>query len=247
MRVGPILALVLLCGCSATPKKETLTIGVAASLATVASEVLERYQAEHPDVVITMTTGSSGALCAQIEQGAPIDLVLSAGVDEVERLGDKVAQVTPLVTNTIVLVSAKPEDYPSGRMEDILTVYDGILGIGEPSSVPSGRYAMEILTHLGLADSLTLNYATDVRQVVAWCESDGTGLGFVYPTDLATAPTLQVVAVPDSSWYSPPICPIAVVTATQNPTGAQDLYQYFTNEATATLFVSHGFDPIEAR
>ena len=59
-------------------KQTELIILAAASLTDVCNELKDKYESEHPDVTLTFSYGSSGALQTQIEEGAPCDVFFSA-------------------------------------------------------------------------------------------------------------------------------------------------------------------------
>ena len=50
---------------------------LAASLTDVCDELKAEYEAEHENVTLTFSYGGSGALQAQIEEGAPADIFIS--------------------------------------------------------------------------------------------------------------------------------------------------------------------------
>ncbi|NET37437.1 MAG: molybdate ABC transporter substrate-binding protein, partial [Cyanothece sp. SIO1E1] len=74
---------------SATPadgQVVNLLISAAASLTDVIEELEQRYEQQNPAVEITVNFGSSGSLQQQIEQGAPVDVFISAAVDKMNAL-----------------------------------------------------------------------------------------------------------------------------------------------------------------
>src|SRR4051795_11088417 len=94
MRFRPSLLLVLvLAACrdhAPAEPRVTLTVAAAASLREGVMELDSLYRAEHPDVAVRATFGASGALRQQIEQGAPVDVFISASerhVDALQRAG----------------------------------------------------------------------------------------------------------------------------------------------------------------
>src|SRR3984885_3597714 len=58
-----------------------ITVAAAADLKFALDEIVLGFQKENPDAKITVTYGSSGNLFAQIDNGAPFDLFLSADID----------------------------------------------------------------------------------------------------------------------------------------------------------------------
>src|ERR1039457_3584085 len=74
-----ILAACSLCaGCGRAPHTHTLSIAAAADLQFALEEASRSFQQAHPDTQLRVTYGSSGNFYAQIRNGAPFDLYLSA-------------------------------------------------------------------------------------------------------------------------------------------------------------------------
>ncbi len=60
-----------------------------------------------------------------------------------------------------------------------------LIAIGEPQTVPAGKYAQQVLTHLGLYERLKPRFvlAKDVRQVLTYVATGNADAGIVYATD----------------------------------------------------------------
>ena len=78
------LALALAVACA--PPQASLVVAAAADLQAVVPELVRTFEARHPGVDVDIVTGSSGTFFAQLQQGAPFDVFLSADVDYVDRL-----------------------------------------------------------------------------------------------------------------------------------------------------------------
>src|SRR3954467_14343691 len=61
--------------------KSSITIAAAANLVYALDALNAGFRRAEPGVVVTSTTGASGNLFAQIKNGAPFDIFLSADVD----------------------------------------------------------------------------------------------------------------------------------------------------------------------
>ena len=152
-----------------------LTILAAASLTDVCEDLKSVYEAETENVTLTFSFGGSGALQAQIEEGAPADMFISAAQTQMDALLEQglmvSSSVTDLLENKVVLIV--PQGNPAGieSFEDVLKA--DIIGIGEVSSVPVGQYSEEIFTDLGIWDQVRgkANFGSDVRTVLSWVES----------------------------------------------------------------------------
>ncbi|MDO4264721.1 MAG: molybdate ABC transporter substrate-binding protein, partial [Deinococcus sp.] len=209
--------LTLLTACTApqdsqTPASEptVLTLAVAASLREAVTEVAAAYSAEHPGQQVRITAAGSGALLGQLKAGAPADLFLSADsqtMQEAQAAGLLSSAARPLVYNQLVLITAAgaaglPSPLPASPQQAAswLSAQAGAgarLALGQPGSVPAGRYAQQALEGLKLWNTLEprLVYGQSVRQVLDWVARGEAQAGFVYATDAALLPErVQVVA-----------------------------------------------------
>jgi molybdate transport system substrate-binding protein len=78
-RLLTLLALLLLASPAlARAQKRTVAVAAAANLKTAAEELKKGFEAGQPDAEVTLTLGASGTFFAQLQNGAPFDLFLSA-------------------------------------------------------------------------------------------------------------------------------------------------------------------------
>lgn len=182
----------------------------------------------------------SGELARQIQAGAPADLVILADALWMTRLADSGAvrpdSVTPLLTNRLVVIA--PADRPAGPLD-----WNGRIAIGDPDSVPAGRYARLMLTGLGLWDVVEprLVLAGDVRAVRAFVARGEVDLGVVYRSDAVGYGAVRVVATPPEA-VQPDIVYPAAVTARAAPAAA-DLMAHLRSAESRSVFRRHGFGP----
>ena len=124
-----------------------LTLSTAASLQVVMQSVQAAYRQSEPEVAIVDNFGASGSLAQQIVQGAPVDIFLSASLDWMDVL-DKAGLLIEgsrrnLLKNSLVLVALKSNDGLTG-FESLEDPQIKRIAIGEPESVPAGKYAKRI-------------------------------------------------------------------------------------------------------
>ncbi|MEM9219080.1 MAG: molybdate ABC transporter substrate-binding protein [Cyanobacteria bacterium P01_F01_bin.150] len=231
----------------------TLTISAAASLQDALREVITIYEETNPTVTIALNTASSGALQQQIEQGAPVDVFLSAAPRHMDALHEK-GLLLPgtrqnLLGNQLVLVahqaiasSKQPQDAIASFADLANTTVTHIV-MGRPDSVPAGTYSKEVLSSLGLYGTLTpkLVFSKDVRQALTYVESGNVSAGLVYATDAALSETIQVVAIADPSTHSPIVYPVAVLKQSRHPDMAKLLADFLASEQAQAIFERYGF------
>lgn len=231
-------------GCRKT-RRVQLTISVAASLTGTIEPLEADYQRTHPQVEFRNNFGGSGMLARQIEQGAPVDLFLSAAAGPVNELVAK-GLVGPrqshiLLRNTLVLIA--PRDSQLGSIEQLASREVRRVAIGDPASVPAGQYGMQTLAAAGLAESVRdkLVFSKDVRQVLAYVETGNVDAGFVYATDAAQSARVRVVATAPEASHDPIVYPIAVLAQSPHASEAGQFAAFLASAEAARVFASRGF------
>lgn len=223
-----------------------LLVSAAASLSDVLAEIQLLYTQQNPEIQLVYNFGSSGSLQQQIEQGAPVDVFISAApkqMDSLEKKGLLLPETRKnLLTNSIVLVVPKTQESMT-RFEDLTKDNIQRIAIGEPESVPAGRYAKEVLTSLNLFEILQskIIYAKDVRQVLNYVETGNVDAGIVYQTDANLSEKVNIAATAPTSSHSPIIYPIAVIKDSQEFETAQEFITFISGETAKTVFEQNGF------
>ena len=225
-----------------------LTISAAVSLKDVLDEIDAAYKALQPGATLRFNLGASGTLQRQIEQGAPVDVFLSAAPAQMDALASKSLLLNgtrrDLVRNSIVLVV--PASGGSIRsFQDLARAQVKFIALGEPQTVPAGAYAKQVLTHLGLYDLLRPKFvlARDVRQVLTYVATGNADAGIVYSTDAKTTPQVKVVAVAAEDSHSPVIYPVAILNGSRHQAAAKAFCDFLFSAKAQDIFRKYGFSP----
>ncbi len=233
----------------ATPSTQ-LTVSAAASLKSVMEEIKPIYQQEHPETEITYNFASSGSLQRQIEHGAPVDVFISAATKQMDALEKQDLLLTEtrrdLLKNQMVLVtpaSNKNNNLKLDNFDDLTTKEITTIALGEPGSVPAGKYAQEVLTAFKIADKVNSKavYGKDVRQVLNYVATGNVDAGIVYRTDAQVSDNVQIVATAPENAHSPVIYPIAVIKDSDNPEAANELIEFLSTPEAQAIFEEYGF------
>lgn len=232
---------------SASKEKVELTISAAASLTDAMKEIQSSYEAKHSAVKLNFNFGASGALQKQIEQGAPVDLFLSAAT---KNLNELVAQgLIDANQHNIVLTNELVVIIPGDRPAEVLGLQDltnesiKLIAIGIPESVPAGSYAQETLTNAQLWNELQpkLVQAKDVRQVLQYVETGNADAGFVYKSDALTSQEIAISFAVDPASYTPVEYPIGILKSTRHLKETTELYDYLQSKEALGIFTKYGF------
>ena len=230
-------------------KKTEVVVLAAASLTDVCGELEAIYEKQHGTVELLFSFGSSGALQAQIEEGVTADLFLSADIKQVNALKTEGLlyddSIVNLLENKLVLVVPQNADNHESitSFEDIATDKVRMIGLGEPKSVPAGRYAMEVFDFLGLSDiaQSKANYGLDVRAVLAWVEEGAVDCGIVYQTDAFSSNKVKIVAQAPEGSLRKVMYPAALVKNGESTEEAKDFLRFLQTDTAMQIFTSHGF------
>ncbi|MCB5363861.1 molybdate ABC transporter substrate-binding protein [Pusillimonas sp. CC-YST705] len=231
---------------SASLSAQTLIVSAAASLTNAFKEINTQFEKAHPGVNIEMTTGASGSLLQQIQQGAPADLFASADQTTMDRAASQnlidPATRTDFVTNSLVLIVPSQSE---SKVESVDALKDASIqriAIGKTDTVPVGRYTKQALEASGDWETLSPKYipSDNVRQVLDYVARGEVDAGFVYRTDAALmADKVKVVATPKT--HAPITYPIAVIAATKEPAVAKQYIQYLSSDAAREALARYGF------
>lgn len=213
-----LLAVLLLLPSMAVPARAgELTVFAAASLTNFVEAVKPGFEARHPGLSLRPVFAASGALLARLDQGEACDVFLSADTVTMDAAEDR-RRVDP-ASHTVFagngLVLAVPAGNPA-RVTGLASLAMGgvrRIGIGQPESVPAGRYARQALQQQALTFALAskLVHYPSVRHVLAALAARELDAGFVYATDAAIAG--KEVAVAAAVPLSPPIAYTGAVAA----------------------------------
>ena len=222
-----------------------IVVSAAASLSNSFSELGKLYEAKHPGDKIVANFAASDVLLKQIQQGAPADVFASADEQTMDRAArsndvDKTTR-KDFAANTLVLIVGSGAKSPV-KLEDIAGSGYAHIAIGNPDSVPAGRYAKEALTSANLWDKIQPQVvpAQNVRQALDYVARGEAQAGFVYATDAETQKEKVHVAmtVPTST---PVRYPIAVTAKSQQADAARNFIEFVISAEGQAVLKKYGF------
>ena len=235
---------ILLATLAATGAAEAadLRVAVAANFADAAAEIARAFEARQGQRVV-LVPGSTGKLHAQIDLGAPFDVLLAADADSPRRLESQGRAVPgsrfTYAVGRLALWSAR-----DGLVDAEGAVLAGDryrrLAIANPQTAPYGRAAMQVLERLGLLERVAplLVRGESVGQVYHFVASGAAELGFLALSQLR--PDRGTVA--GSAWIVPETLhesieqqAVLLVRAKDNPAAAAFLAFLREPEARAIV------------
>jgi molybdate transport system substrate-binding protein len=231
----------------ASAQSTTLLISAAASLQNALEEVDPIFKGANSGVAVNYNFAASGPLQQQIEQGAPVDVFISAATSQMDALQNKNLILTDtrrnLLTNRLVLVVPNNSSLGLTNFQQLTNSAVRKISVGEPRSVPAGRYAEELFTNLGILEQLRSKfvYGNSVRNVLGTVESGNADAGVVYVTDARISNQVRLVVTAPDNLHSPIIYPIAVMRASRNQQSARAYLQFLRSKQAQDIFKKYGF------
>jgi len=235
---------------SASPSVSSLSgsanIFAAASLTGAFNKIKADFIALNPKVNLTMNYNGSGSLVTQIQNGAPADVFASADGDNMNKLSGtgKIDFPQNFADNLLEIVVQQNNPKHIATLADLARP-DVSVVLGDPASVPAGKYAKQALAAAGVSvtpKSLELN-VTAVTQKIALQEADA---GIVYVTDVkasvAAGQFVDGVPIPPAQNIVA-VYPIGVLKSSPNQAVAQAFVAYVKSPAGQATLASFGFLP----
>ncbi len=220
-------------------------VSAAASLSNSFSEIGKLYEAKHPGDKIIANFAASDVLLKQIEQGAPVDVFASADEQTMDRAAQSKA-IDPstrkdFAANTLVLIVGANARSPS-KLDDISASDVAHIAIGNPDSVPAGRYAKQALIAANLWDKVQPQIvpAQNVRQALDYVARGEAQVGFVYATDAETQKDKVHIALTLAT-STPVRYPIALAAKSHHADAAKAFIDFVTSAEGQAVLKKYGF------
>jgi len=260
-----LLAAVLLGGCAGSAPSTPATLPAesgrieisvlaAASLRKALAAAAEAWSAEHPGQSIALSSDSSTALAAKIEQGAPADLFLSADATAPRSLAaDGLTAGSPVTFARNSLVVIVPADNPAGIRSPADLARPGVKVIAAGDSVPVTGYATQLMANLARQPGYPAEFEAAYEANVVSKEDSVAGVlarialgegdaGIVYATDAAASKDVRTVAIPDGAGVTAVYDGVVIANAPHGAAAAE-LLEWLAGPKGRELLTGFGFLP----
>jgi len=175
---------------------ETLTVGAPPSLKAAFSDILPLFEQEYGAKVHIDYTPSK-TLLRQIEKGAPIDVFLSAGIEEVEYLHKKRLTLNgpPRIFVQTSLVLMMSADFPATMsLQDALHNRTVRIALGDPATSYLGDVTARALTKLYpiYKSRSHIVYASHTEDIVNLIRTGKADVGLVYRANVINSRDVRI-------------------------------------------------------
>lgn len=207
---------------------EVLGIAAASNLVHVINPLHRAFERANPGVEFRTSVAASGSLFAQIRQGAPFDVFLSADTDYPAQLVAAglapASSVQRFARGRLALWTGRNDLAGTDLGEALRRGAFQTIALAQPRTAPYGRAAEEVLARLGFAanDRSRLVVSENIAQAAQWVGTGTAEAGFVAVSLLlATGPEPrgQWQEIP-ADWHPRTSLDHAVVLTTRGATRA---------------------------
>ncbi len=233
-----------------------LRIAAAADLEPVLPPLLAQFGRE-TGIQAEASYESSAALTAEILNGAPFDVFLSADLGYPKRLIDAgaadaagstdAAQPIPYARGTLVLWTRRDAPLRPPSLELLRDARLKRLAIANPERAPYGRAAVEALRKLGLYDALKPRLATaeNIAQAAQFADSGNADAGLISLT-AALTPEMRSAGsyfVVPHELYAPIEQGAVIVSRTKQRAAARKFLDFLLSQRAQSELKKSGLEP----
>jgi molybdate transport system substrate-binding protein len=224
-------------------------VAVAANVSYAMDKLKEEFRKEHPDVRVHITLGGSGKLTAQIKNGAPYHLFMSANMEYPNALFSEGLTVDkPLVyaKGGLACLSVRAKDFSKG-IEILRDKSIRKIAIANPKTAPYGKATMEALQNAGVLKDIKKRfvYGESIAQTLSFTML-AADVGFIASSSLYSPKLahfkkgIHWVEV-DAKLYTPINQGIVILKNAQNNSDALAFYNFILSEKAKEIFQDFGY------
>ncbi|AWM79870.1 molybdate ABC transporter substrate-binding protein [Gammaproteobacteria bacterium ESL0073] len=235
---------------SLTANADELIVSAAASLNNAFNEIGQKFEATHPNDKVLFNFAASGTLLQQMAKGAPVDVFASADQETMNQAEQKKLIVDNsrknFTQNTLVIIAPTQSTLSFNGLTDLDSEAIKRIAVGNPTSVPAGRYTQEALEQTKQWQALQSKYiyTQNVRQALDYVARQEVDIGFVYGSDAAIMKD-KVKVLFTVPLKTPVTYPIAQLKDSKHSQLANEFIDFILSKEGQQILDNYGFSTIK--
>lgn len=174
-----------------------IRVASASDLQYALADLVKEFNAKNPAAQASVTFGSSGKFFAQLQNGAPFDLFLSADIEYPKKLEAAGLTIDPIFSYAVGRLvlwvpNGSPVDVQKLGIKALLEPAIHKIAVANPEHAPYGRAAIAALKSLEVYDRIEskLVYGENIAQTAQFVQSGAADAGIV-ALALAVSPQMS--------------------------------------------------------
>jgi molybdate transport system substrate-binding protein len=226
---------------------DEITVSAALSLKAPFEELGKSFESKHPGTKVIFNFGASGVLQRQIEGGAPADIFASASPKEMDSLesGGFLIKGTRsnFAGNSLVLIVPSQSGSQVRSFGDLRKKEVRRIAIGNPASVPAGKYAEEVLKSSGTWETVKdrLVLCENVRQVMDYTARNEVDAGVVFRTDAGNSRDITIISEAPEQSHKPVLYVVAAIKGSKQEALAKEFISILLSDEGRKIMKRYGF------
>jgi molybdate transport system substrate-binding protein len=226
-----------------------INIAVAANVSYAMEELKSEFAKNNPDTNVRVTLGSSGKLVAQIKNGAPYGIFMSADMKFPQALyEDGIATTKPLMyaQGALAFLSIHEQNYSKG-MKILKDTKIEKIAIANPKTAPYGTAAIEAMQKSGVYESVKnkLVFAESISQTVSYTVT-ATQIGLIAKSSLYSPQMSQYKenihwTDVDATLYAPIDQGVVLLKYARDSKEYRAFYEFILSEKAKEIFQRYGY------
>jgi molybdate transport system substrate-binding protein len=218
----------------------SITVFGAASLTDAFTRLGADFTAAHPGAKVKFNFAGSQDLVAQLEQGAPDDVLATADPATMDKVAALVGTSQVFAGNRLAIAVAPGNPARITSLQDLAN--PKLKVVMAAPQVPAGKYSQQLLVKAGVTVK-PVSLEDSVKGVVTKVSLGEADAGIVYVTDIsAAAGKVEGIDIPNAANIIATY-PIAVVKATRSTQDAQAFVDLVMSGQGQAVLKSFGFLP----
>jgi molybdate transport system substrate-binding protein len=226
-----------------------INVAVAANVSYAIDALVKEFNKTNPNTQVQITLGSSGKFVAQIKNGAPFNIFMSADMKFPKSLyEEKLAITKPVIyaQGSLAMLSSKELDFSKG-IDLIKDDSISKVAIANPKTAPYGTATLEAIKNAKISDEIQKKfvYAESISQVVNYAAT-AADIGFIAKSSMYDEKmskykeNVHWVSV-DSNLYTPIDQGIVILNNAVDNAEVKAFYDFILSKEAKKIFEDYGY------
>lgn len=226
-----------------------ITIAIAANVSYAIDDLKKEFNSLYPQTKVKVILGSSGKLTAQIKNGAPYQLFMSANMKYPQALyEDKTAITKPIIyaQGKLAILSSKTQDFSKG-LELLKDEKIDKIAVANPKTAPYGKITIDALKSAKIYDDIKKKfiYAESISQTVSYTVT-ATDIGIIAKSSLFSPYMREFKkgtnwSEVDLKLYTPINQGVVILKDGENNKDVKAFYDFILSDKAKKIFEKFGY------